>query len=114
MVVLFFFKQKTAYEMRISDWSSDGCSSDRRADGGDRRDAERQAKQEDTEALESAAQLAPRNADGGRRRHGAERGGSSFDGLRTRLRRPAGSSSSCGSEARRDGKACVSTCSSRW
>src|SRR3546814_4475851 len=36
----FFFKQKTAYEMRISDWSSDVCSSDlsprhqhRRADG---------------------------------------------------------------------------------
>src|SRR3546814_1495193 len=25
---LFFFKQKTAYEMRISDWSSDVCSSD--------------------------------------------------------------------------------------
>src|SRR3546814_4154801 len=25
---VFFFKQKTAYEMRISDWSSDGCSSD--------------------------------------------------------------------------------------
>src|SRR3546814_7001563 len=25
----FFFKQKTAYEMRISDWSSDVCSSDR-------------------------------------------------------------------------------------
>src|SRR3546814_9228256 len=24
----FFFKQKTAYEMRISDWSSDVCSSD--------------------------------------------------------------------------------------
>src|SRR3546814_7993449 len=29
--VLFFFKQKTAYEMRISDWSSDVCSSDRLA-----------------------------------------------------------------------------------
>src|SRR3546814_7228359 len=28
MIVLFFFKQKTAYEMRISDWSSDVCSSD--------------------------------------------------------------------------------------
>src|SRR3546814_11936035 len=28
MSVLFFFKQKTAYEMRISDWSSDVCSSD--------------------------------------------------------------------------------------
>src|SRR3546814_20439157 len=27
-VVVFFFKQKTAYEMRISDWSSDVCSSD--------------------------------------------------------------------------------------
>src|SRR3546814_5800046 len=28
MVYVFFFKQKTAYEMRISDWSSDVCSSD--------------------------------------------------------------------------------------
>src|SRR3546814_1376756 len=28
MCCLFFFKQKTAYEMRISDWSSDVCSSD--------------------------------------------------------------------------------------
>src|SRR3546814_7815815 len=50
---IFFFKQKTAYEMRISDWSSDVCSSDlsgggRRAggdemsegDAGDRRPAE--------------------------------------------------------------------------
>src|SRR3546814_2374402 len=49
---IFFFKQKTAYEMRISDWSSDVCSSDllaRRAGDADdaamaaraRRDAER-------------------------------------------------------------------------
>src|SRR3546814_2405145 len=28
VVSFFFFKQKTAYEMRISDWSSDVCSSD--------------------------------------------------------------------------------------
>src|SRR3546814_9367460 len=28
IVDFFFFKQKTAYEMRISDWSSDVCSSD--------------------------------------------------------------------------------------
>src|SRR3546814_15574535 len=28
MSFIFFFKQKTAYEMRISDWSSDVCSSD--------------------------------------------------------------------------------------
>src|SRR3546814_1645358 len=41
--VVFFFKQKTAYEMRISDWSSDVCSSDLEparigADDVDRRD----------------------------------------------------------------------------
>src|SRR3546814_2844509 len=29
--MIFFFKQKTAYEMLISDWSSDGCSSDLRS-----------------------------------------------------------------------------------
>src|SRR3546814_6362216 len=28
LMLCFFFKQKTAYEMRISDWSSDVCSSD--------------------------------------------------------------------------------------
>src|SRR3546814_2391412 len=32
-VGVFFFKQKTAYEMRISDWSSDVCSSDLRGQG---------------------------------------------------------------------------------
>src|SRR3546814_8195904 len=32
MCFVFFFKQKTAYEMRISDWSSDVCSSDLAAD----------------------------------------------------------------------------------
>src|SRR3546814_4358585 len=32
-IMFFFFKQKTAYEMRISDWSSDVCSSDLRFDG---------------------------------------------------------------------------------
>src|SRR3546814_9992062 len=33
--LFFFFKQKTAYEMRISDWSSDVCSSDLEADAFD-------------------------------------------------------------------------------
>src|SRR3546814_14544849 len=33
-MLFFFSKQKTAYEMRISDWSSDGCSSDLRQPGG--------------------------------------------------------------------------------
>src|SRR3546814_8364616 len=34
MWFVFFFKQKTAYEMRISDWSSDVCSSDLHATHG--------------------------------------------------------------------------------
>src|SRR3546814_21186846 len=39
ILFFFFFKQKTAYEMRISDWSSDVCSSDllRQAQGARRR-----------------------------------------------------------------------------
>src|SRR3546814_2306999 len=41
--MVFVFKQKTAYELRISDWSSDVCSSDLRAQvqllGGDQREA---------------------------------------------------------------------------
>src|SRR3546814_5113866 len=35
-ICIFFFKQKTAYEMRISDWSSDVCSSDLPATAGSR------------------------------------------------------------------------------
>src|SRR3546814_15004150 len=38
LLMFFFFKQKTAYEMRISDWSSDVCSSDL---GGDLQDRHR-------------------------------------------------------------------------
>src|SRR3546814_17664006 len=34
ILLFFFFKQKTAYEMRISDWSSDVCSSDLLRDDG--------------------------------------------------------------------------------
>src|SRR3546814_2932014 len=34
MICFFFFKQKTAYELRISDWSSDVCSSDLFASAG--------------------------------------------------------------------------------
>src|SRR3546814_8687338 len=34
VVCVFFFKQKTAYELRISDWSSDVCSSDLQIEDG--------------------------------------------------------------------------------
>src|SRR3546814_10000147 len=41
LFVFFFFKQKTAYEMRISDWSSDVCSSDLRSPPARHRGAQR-------------------------------------------------------------------------
>src|SRR3546814_7406693 len=52
MFCLFFvfFKQKTAYEMRISDWSSDVCSSD--LDAVDAAEIGTAAQIEDVEALE--------------------------------------------------------------
>src|SRR3546814_9108084 len=61
-IVFLFFKQKTAYEMRISDWSSDVCSSDlRRVDALGKRDpaAERRSEQDGErqgEAVDQAGQ----------------------------------------------------------
>src|SRR3546814_10404201 len=95
-VFCFFFKQKTAYEMRISDWSSDVCSSDlmmhpvpRTGDVGDPRIAEMRR----PAVLLRVARPALHAAD--------EQG-------RTRDPRPERS------EARRVGKECVSTGRSRW
>src|SRR3546814_16977924 len=51
-VFFFFFKQKTAYEMRISDWSSDVCSSDlpaQQRDRGQQRDRDQVLEQQDGE-----------------------------------------------------------------
>src|SRR3546814_1398352 len=92
----FFFKQKTAYEMRISDWSSDVCSSDlRRPPAQSRRDV----------AIDGPLVLAPLSADPDRHRRG---GGhlQPADGAAQRGRTR--------SEERRVGKECVSTCRSRW
>src|SRR3546814_6138740 len=75
-IVFFFFKQKTAYEMRISDWSSDVCSSD----------------------------LAARAAKQGKAAGAAWRGWIDGQVLPAFER----------SAERRVGKACVSTCRSRW
>src|SRR3546814_11661431 len=69
LYVFFFFKQKTAYEMRISDWSSDVCSSDlhamrragatyeeiARAGGGIASTVKRTLEASDAELLASAA-----------------------------------------------------------
>src|SRR3546814_5929218 len=61
--VIFFFKQKTAYEMRISDWSSDVCSSDLQDNGFQRQDRRsRGAAGRSSAALSRAGQqLATRN-----------------------------------------------------
>src|SRR3546814_7972384 len=91
----FFFKQKTAYEMRISDWSSDVCSSDlRRLHAAKLHLHVAIIEAEPLEAI--GRHLA------GERRIGGEKG-------RIRhQRRPIRS------EERRVGKACVGTCRSRW
>src|SRR3546814_8373062 len=86
---VFFFKQKTAYEMRISDWSSDVCSSDLVPGI------------ELMFPVEANAVFlrAPEKVLASLR----ERGSSASRGLhRSR------------SEERRVGKECVSTCRSRW
>src|SRR3546814_4411316 len=63
-VCFFFFKQKTAYEMRISDWSSDVCSSDLGALGG----------------AAIAGHLAEQPVERHRGRHQAEHAGDHADG----------------------------------
>src|SRR3546814_16182231 len=92
MFSFFFFKQKTAYELRISDWSSDVCSSDLQASRPRVRRAQAAAVPEVPEAVPVA--LARR---AGVRRLPEQQG--------MALVR---------SEERRVGKECVSTCRSRW
>src|SRR3546814_3414549 len=96
----FFFKQKTAYEMRISDWSSDVCSSDLPRPAGPPADAQpAHLRRRRT----SARRAEPRSA---RLRvaQPQEQGGCIMSDNRQSLR----------SEERRVGKECVSTCRSRW
>src|SRR3546814_4194019 len=99
----FFFKQKTAYEVRISDWSSDVCSSDLASvlpliRQGPLIDAKACAQSVSTCARslcirsEASAAAAPKPAQ------------SAGDNVPERRR----------SEERRVGKECVSTCRSRW
>src|SRR3546814_9797101 len=89
----FFFKQKTPYEMRISDWSSDVCSSDLPIlfdrDEGIRGDS----------SMEGLAKLRPVHA-----------GGVTTAGNSSQQNDAA----SARTAERRVGKACVSTGRSRW
>src|SRR3546814_7411537 len=101
-IFFFFFKQKTAYEMRISDWSSDVCSSDLFREGIRRyMKAHRYANTETTDlwdAIEEATGEPVRRI----MDSWIFQGGHPL--VRVDLRR---------SEERRVGKACVSTCRSR-
>src|SRR3546814_7791207 len=56
MYFFFFFKQKTAYEMRISDWSSDVCSSDLDAERVRDREEDRHGQHQDGDAVQEHGQ----------------------------------------------------------
>src|SRR3546814_9151808 len=88
---VFFFKQKTAYEMRISDWSSDVCSSDLLAW---------------TEVGGELLTIEAVTVSGkGQIRTTGKLGEVMTESVQAALSR---------SEERRVGKECVSTCRSRW
>src|SRR3546814_9324289 len=104
--VLFFFKQKTAYDMRISDWSSDVCSSDlpRFLYGSASRSCSTSPASENQSR--SSVQSRP---------------GRSWYSITTRCTDAQSEgeelrimSYSARSEERRVGKECVSTCQIRW
>src|SRR3546814_18040716 len=109
LLFVFFFKQKTAYEMRISDWSSDVCSSDLQG-----------------VPMENLLNLAGKNAfvtgaSSGLGAHFAKilaRAGANVV-IAARRRESldavaADIAAAVRSEERRVGKECVSTCRSRW
>src|SRR3546814_1822502 len=109
LLCFFFFKQKTAYEMRISDWSSDVCSSDLG------QAAVRLHEHEARAGLLIRVQLPAHLVDVAaqdRREIGVDHGGvAAAHQLHQRADLVAGRD--LGSEERRGGKGCVSTCRSR-
>src|SRR3546814_11632778 len=121
LLFLFFFKQKTAYEMRISDWSSDVCSSDLgepicAANWGDRRSLKAGAHPCQNATTHREKRLRGAGFDATPRAlHGTEiigfaqraKGGGVSPPLRRQPDWPRRS------EERRVGKECVRTCRSR-
>src|SRR3546814_13966331 len=121
--ICFVFKQKTAYEMRISDWSSDVCSSDLhepgclfrgrifrtqanrgRASHHQRRGGAHRRPRSRRRAASRPDPLRPHPAPAARDAGDPEQGGAA----------PRGDGAALSSEERRVGKACVSTCRYRW
>src|SRR3546814_20009366 len=123
--MIFFFKHKTAYEMRISDWSSDVCSSDLQVAA-----LRRRLHRVIADLVPALGMRADRGTAGARQQLGAEADAkerrAAFQHLRDEVdfladegqvvvvgaNRAAEDHAS--SEESRVGKECVSTCRSRW
>src|SRR3546814_2173171 len=98
--VFFFFKQKTAYEMRISDWSSDVCSSDLVAP------ADAVATRDDRSLRSDTIVVTASRTE--------EFAGTKTETPLIETPQPITVITEDRSEERRVGKECVSTCRSRW
>src|SRR3546814_8695352 len=98
LLVFFFFKQKTAYEMRISDWSSDVCSSDLQRSLSRPPHPQQERMTMATTKRKTELKLVENGPD--------------LSQLETML--VDFSKEQARSEERRVGKECVSTCRSRW
>src|SRR3546814_19530833 len=109
MLVFFFYNPKTAYEMRISDWSSDVCSSDLR---GSCRGSRDRSGCRHRSAAASGSGLESRGCKRKERAHRSEASAA-------RAGWAAGAAfgrtvSACRTEERRVGDGCVSTCRYGW
>src|SRR3546814_3651331 len=103
--LFFFFKQKTAYEMRMSDWSSDVCSSDLVADH----------RVDHPDQAHRLTVLGREDLHAGLRQPGDLLGHDDAATAAVHLDVPgAALAEEFRSEERRVGKECVSTCRSRW
>src|SRR3546814_2328192 len=96
-LLFFLFKQNTAYELRISDWSSDVCSSDLQSS-------------HDSTCPSKGAWRCTRIGDAGQSLFCAGPKNEERFGIGCQ----AWNKSDARSEERRVGKECVSTCRSRW
>src|SRR3546814_9935433 len=105
--LFFFFKKKTAYEMRISDWSSDVCSSDLHG----QRQAVAVVLQQRSRAVGAGVVDGDDLDRAGREIEAAQRLQRQAQRRRSVVR---GQDYGDSSEERRVGKECVSTCRSRW
>src|SRR3546814_7731330 len=106
LFVFCFVKQKTAYEMRISDWSSDVCSSD--LDVGMVEGRQRDHALLGDQAVDLDLGVVLRQPDD------ARLGPQRLDGGHLVARHQRRHADDARSEERRVGKECVSTCRSRW